>query len=379
MFLYKNIYPMSVINFPVGPEAGTPARTGSGIRIAGPNPSRGVSELVLRTPVAGCPITGIAHTQMAAYPSAKHRLVLGPKANGQPAYDYFRPSLLGFASKMVMAVYARDSAAMVPWGDSIPLADGMSSCRRSAEKQAPLSLMDTQALRFRRVYGYVAEIKYHPEETKDVITFETPAAATAVLKLWWRYGNLTAEAHDSWLYCRILACTSTAAFEGQFELFNDGGPISGIPEATNGARQTAQLTGWGPVSAAEWKLRSPSTFIDDGFELDGDALAFLPSVAKDNFAHFHLPNAAYARMSGSLAPKYMTYPAGPPAPSDAKGGRMRGRSATPRNSAGRRMRDRNYAKADGKKSSMLSAQEKPARVKAPPTRLFPYRVVWRLL
>ena len=51
-------------------------------------------------------------------------------------------------------------------------------------------------------------------------------------------------------------------------------------EATHGVHLAAQLSGWGPVSAAEWKLRSPRTFFNDGFEINGDSLAVSPALPK---------------------------------------------------------------------------------------------------
>ena len=90
-----------------------------------------------------------------------------------------------------------------------------------------------------------------------------------------------------------------------------GDPVSGLVEATSGTLLTAQLTGWGKISAAEWKLTHPRSFPDDGFELNGDALATLPAIAATSFGHTHPPNVGYARLHGHKVPKYFDQPVGP--------------------------------------------------------------------
>ena len=49
---------------------------------------------------------------------------------------------------------------------------------------------------------------------------------TIIVRLWWKYGTLRQEGHDSWVYCRMLAFTSTALFDGQLEVICVGDPIS---------------------------------------------------------------------------------------------------------------------------------------------------------
>ena len=90
-----------------------------------------------------------------------------------------------------------------------------------------------------------------------------------------------------------------------------GDPISGLVEATSGTLLTAQLTGWNKISAAEWKLMHPRSFPEDGFDLNGDALATLPAIAATSFGHTHPPNVGYARLHGHKVPKYFDQPVGP--------------------------------------------------------------------
>ena len=317
-------------------------------------------------------IDDIARPAMASCPPANSRLELGFKADGTQAFDYYRPSLPEFAADMVKAEWRNGQNAAVHWNVSIPLPSGMSI--RKAEKQALLALSDTHAIRFRRVYGYAGEIKCLQEKPGDAITCETPAVVQAVIKLWWRYFPMRGEASGSSLIFRALAFASCAAFGERLQVIRAGGPISGIVEATDGKHHTAQLTGWAPATAAEWELRSPRTLPDSGFELNGDALAALPSLAKDNFAHYHAPNVPYARLLGPKEPKYLTQVVGPS--DDPPAVRTRARPTSPRTSPDRRMRDRYRAQQAARRAEALTAAAKASRhaprAKAPPTTLPPY-------
>ena len=99
------------------------------------------------------------------------------------------------------------------------------------------------------------------------------------------------------------------------ETISIGDPITGIVEATSGGLFTAQLSGWKKISAAEWKLLSRRSFLDDGqyggLELNHDALTTLPAISSENFGHTHPPNVGYARMRGRKVPKYFDQPVGP--------------------------------------------------------------------
>ena len=258
--------------------------------------------------------------------------------------------------------------------------------RRPSDNMPLLSLGETHAARFRRVFGYVGEIKLIKDEPTDEIDFHSPALLTIITKVWWRYGSLKAEQHDSWIWCRLLtfefphcssrhliwelthtAFTGTALFDGSMETLVVGDPVAGLIEATSGSLLTAQLSGWDKTTAAEWKLLPPRSFLDDGpyggLELNGDALATLPAIAAENFGHTHAPNVGYARLHGHKVPKYFDQPVGP---DDA---RERASSSAARTSPERRLRERFYRKQAEKRATALAAQKaanRPIRTKAPP-------------
>ena len=297
-------------------------------------------------------------------------LVIGLKFDGSDAFDYYRPTLLKYASTIAMAEAAPGGAAAlaprVKWGSCIPLPHGMRLRRRPSEDMPLLSMGVIRSLRFRCIYGYVGEIKFIKDEPDGLISFESPALVAVIVKLWRRYGSEQKEQFGSWAFCRLLAFASTALFEGSTQVVTVGDPVSGIIEATSGSLMTAKMTGWAPVTAAEWKLRQTRSFHEDGFELNGDALATLPAIAADNFGYMHHPNVPYARTHGHKEPKYFDTPAPP-----AERGRNSGSSPAPRNSPERRLRERFYKKQAGKKAAPLASsadkQGRPARMKAPPT------------
>ena len=198
------------------------------------------------------------------------------------------------------------------------------------------------------------EIKYIKGEPTDAISFDSPALLAIIARLWWRYGSLRQEAHDSWVCCRLIAFASTALFGGQLEAISVGDPVAGFIEATSDENNTAQLTGWPPISAAEWKLRQTRSFPGDGFEVNGDALAVLPAVASGRFGHTPPPNVSYARLHGHKVPKYFDMPIGPDP--DAQG-----RQREPRNSPERRMRDRFHRKQAERRAASLSASAPASR------------------
>ena len=153
--------------------------------------------------------------------------MLGPLYNGGDAFDFFRPSLLNLAATLSAAESAAGKTPASPkWEDALPLPTGMRLYRRLRDHMPLLSLGPTHALRFRRIYGFVGEIKYVKDEPSGVICFESPAMLAIIVRLWWKYGTLRQEARDSWIYCRMLAYASTALFDGQLEIIRVGDPIS---------------------------------------------------------------------------------------------------------------------------------------------------------
>ena len=301
--------------------------------------------------------------------AANQKPPFGWKEDGSHAYEPYRPPVVEFASDCVRAGCMAEQG--VPYEKSIPLPSGMKLSK--AKNQLLLAVTDINALRFRRVYGYIGEIKYLQEADSNgdllPITVETPAMVQDVTKLRWRYGSLREEAYGSCLFCRVVAFTSTAAFSEPSVVLAVGGPISGLIEATRGDHLDELLSAWCPVSAAEWKLRSLRTFPDSGIELNGDAVASLPALTRTNFPNYHLPNVPYARLYGPRKPKYFEPFSNDP---DAKAtaSRVRCRSSSPKNPPGRRMRDRFYAmqalQASQNIAAAASLTNTAGRAKAPP-------------
>ena len=204
---------------------------------------------------------------------------------------------------------------------------------------------------FRRVYGYVDEIKFLPANddrgAPAAIDLDTPALLQIVVKMRRRYGSSAVERCDSHLFCRVQAFTSTSAFKTPSEMIFVGDPASGLLEATSGEHLTAQLTGWWPVGASEWRLRHPQSFHENGFELNGDAIAVPPKLFKTHVLHHRLLTPPYDRLSCHRLLRYMdpfvAPEAGPAARDVPACSRPRGRPLPPNTSPERRMRDRFYA------------------------------------
>ena len=74
------------------------------------------------------------------------------------------------------------------------------------DNRVALRLVDDWAAQFRRVYGYVGEIKLLPAD-KECGT-RTPAMLQVVVRLPFRYGKNPLETRDSWLDCRVTAFMS---------------------------------------------------------------------------------------------------------------------------------------------------------------------------
>ena len=262
--------------------------------------------------------------------------------------------------------------------DFVPIPDGMSLTK--AKDFLIVAVGETHALRCRRVYGYVGEIAYLQEDPDIPATCKTPARIQAVIMLWRRYGCLVEGRCDSWRYARVVAFASTAAFEEESAISTAGDPITGVIEATSGSYLAAQLSGWKPVTASEWKLCPPRAFSENGFELNGDAVASLPALAKEHLGHTHAPNVPFARTYGFFEPKCLVPYVKEPLIAAARtrtrsDGPRRGRSSSPKNSPGRRLRERYYPKIASGKAELLAsaaqASRHPERMKAPPARLPP--------
>ena len=182
-------------------------------------------------------------------PDPRHRLVLGPRFDGSDAYDYFRPSLITFASALAV-VEAAPPTATVKWETCVPLPAGMWLHRRASDNMPLLSMADYHTARFRRVFGFVGEIKLIKDEPTDVIGFHSPAMLTLVTKIWWRYGTLKAEAHDSWVWCRLLTFESPCGFSYITSRGFNTWPLQARPSSTAKWKLFPSAT----PSPALWKL-----------------------------------------------------------------------------------------------------------------------------
>lgn len=118
-----------------------------------------------------------------------------------------------FADECTVARIKADNATKASLGDFIPIPPGASLWKDKDRLVTAVS--ETPSIRFRRVYGYVGEITYLQEDKDIPITCKTPARIQAVIMLWWRYGCLPEERYDRWAYVRVVAFTSTAAFEDE--------------------------------------------------------------------------------------------------------------------------------------------------------------------
>ena len=143
--------------------------------------------------------------------------------------------------------------------DVLPLPRGTTLSKCSFNGQLQISLSDTYARRFRRVYGYVADIKlvlptpfFFPFLVTGCVTPSagegtlTPAQLQVVTLIPWRYGATAGELCASFIWVRLNAFTSKAFFRSAVQVIAVGDAVVGYVEPTNGKCQSAQLVSWGP-------------------------------------------------------------------------------------------------------------------------------------
>ena len=149
------------------------------------------------------PADTVPDAQDAAREPNLTRLVLGLRFDGSGAFDYFRPSILRFAAALADVEDSPASSA-VKWESCVPLPAGMRMHRRPSDNMPPLSMADKHTIRFRRVFGYVGEIKLIKDLPSGAIDFDSPAMLAIIAKVWWRYGPHKAETRDRWAWRRLL-------------------------------------------------------------------------------------------------------------------------------------------------------------------------------
>ena len=158
--------------------------------------------------------------------------------------------------------------------------------------QLQLQLSDTYAGRFRRCYGYVAEIKLSstgrgatpcpypnswistvpPKKFSDFIVsvcfpqsdvwygLHLSPTQLQILSIFpWKFGDSTAELYGGFAFARIQAFASKAAFPTAAQRVTLGAPIVGFVEPSSGVSQSSQLTGWSVADLEEWRLTCPNT------------------------------------------------------------------------------------------------------------------------
>ena len=223
---------------------------------------------------------------------------LGLRANGAQAVRPYAPSLLQLSVELAEAL--ADSPDL---HDDIPIPAGMKLVKPTAHRQFQLELSEAFMSRFRRIYGYVGEIKMIQSDFTD-----TGAQLQIVVFLPWRYGGHEAETCNSWIYARLNCYTSTAAFANPFRMIKLGDAVSGFLEASSSTKNSAQLTGWGVIEYSEWLRVSENTF-PPAFDLRRDAIYKLPQLSCENLQTFWPPNVPYLVVRSPSIPKYFQNPA----------------------------------------------------------------------
>ena len=195
-----------------------------------------------------------------------------------------------------------------PWPDTI----GVAFSRW--DSKLALTLTEYWASHYRRVCGYIGEIKFPPNDVGRYLVgvascfffkminassfnFGTaaPALLQMVVQLPFRHGKTRAETYDSWIHCRISAFISSAACDPPIQMLRVGGPVAGFIESTSSKEHfVAQLDGWGGTLASEWKLASAASS-PEKIELNIDVISTLPQLSKADFPITHAPNVNHGR------------------------------------------------------------------------------------
>ena len=107
---------------------------------------------------------------------------------------------------------------------------GFSFERPEGHDQLQLVLSDSYCRRLARVFGYIAEIKLSPSGAGT----PTPTQLQVATLLPWRYGSTPAERVDSFIFVRLQAFVSKAAFaSAPAALLRVGMPVVGFVEPSS--------------------------------------------------------------------------------------------------------------------------------------------------
>ena len=130
----------------------------------------------------------------------------------------------------------------------------------------------------------------------------------------YRFGSSAAETEDSFVYVRIQAFLSKAAFaRGPAQLLRVGPPVVGFLEPSSGSSKSAHLVGWDVANLSEWQLTSHDTFPTSPWEMCMGAIFCLPQLSGRNFPYSRLPKPLY---SFAAAPAISTTYASPACPAE---------------------------------------------------------------
>ena len=150
------------------------------------------------------------------------------------------------------------------------------------EADVALQLSADWAARYRRVFGFIGDMKLPPADTQRGA--ESPPLFQIIAQLPFRYGNSNAESSDSWIHCRISAFVTAACFGTAPQILRVGDAVTGFIESTNSkAHDGAQLTGWRKIPAVEWKAMSKASF-PAVFETNRNFLSALSQLSRRNFS-----------------------------------------------------------------------------------------------
>ena len=116
-----------------------------------------------------------------------------------------------------------------------------------------------------------------------------------------KYGltSSVAAAHR-WVFCRIQAFAPQSAFSGGNSLVCVGDPVVGFVEPTNRKPKSAHLAGWSKSPFGFWRLPNPDSF-PIRFELNPNALYFLPHLPGEGFNYARLPKTNFLFLDALVA------------------------------------------------------------------------------
>ena len=95
-----------------------------------------------------------------------------------------------------------------------------------------------------------------------------------------------------------------ACFAEEQSVLKVGSPVSGFIEGSNSKDHFgAQLAGWDTCLASEWSLLDRRSF-PAHIETNGDVIAALPQLHRENSPIAHAPNVTYGLFTCPRLPKY---------------------------------------------------------------------------